>query len=583
MALNSDSLASDSFASDSFASDSYVEVVINVPIRRTFRPLAAPDAPAEPADAGSQLQLFHYHLPAELQGRVQPGHLIWAPFGRQELQGVVVRGAATSPVPTKAILRLARPEPVLTPVQIELAQWIAEVYVAPLSEAVRLFLPPGLLEKEGQAAGVRARRELRIQLLTDRATAEARLLAAATPTARATVMAWLLQQPAASSTIAAVVANCQLASRSLVLTMARTGVLTRQGEVVMIAGDAMAEQQHHGRARILERLLPIVDALAAAGGLLWQHELYAQAPADLDKLRQLAQAGIVALREEVRFRDPLAGRTYPPTTAPAFTSEQQAVWRKLEAIIAQPPASRRPVLIHGVTGSGKTEIYLRAITATLAQGRQAVVMVPEIALTPQTVARFASRFPGRVTVIHSALSTGERYDVWRAIRDGLFDVVVGPRSALFAPLARLGLIVIDEEHENTYKQDAEEWGSFKVFYDARTVARQLAALTGSLLLLGSATPSLESYYAAEQGEVTLLNMPRRVMGHRDTWLDWSKRPWLVGSAPRSRLARSMESCRPSKSLTCGKNCEPGTAASSAAVWRLNCRVRWPLGNRPSCS
>ena len=169
-----------------------------------------------------------------------------------------------------------------------------------------------------------------------------------------------------------------------------------------------------------------------------------------------------------------------------------------------------------MTGSGKTEIYLRAITATLAQGRQAVVMVPEIALTPQTVARFASRFPGRVTVIHSALSTGERYDVWRAIRDGLFDVVVGPRSALFAPLARLGLIVIDEEHENTYKQDAEEWGSFKVFYDARTVARQLAALTGSLLLLGSATPSLESYYAAEQGEVTLLNMPRRVMGHRET-------------------------------------------------------------------
>ena len=127
----------------------------------------------------------------------------------------------------------------------------------------------------------------------------------------------------------------------------------------------------------------------------------------------------------------------------------------------------RPFLIHGVTGSGKTEIYLRTITAVLAQGRQAVVMVPEIALTPQTVTRFAGRFPGRVTVIHSGLSAGERYDVWRAIRDGRFDVVVGPRSALFAPLTRLGLIVIDEEHEHTYKQDAEEWGSFKVFYDAR--------------------------------------------------------------------------------------------------------------------
>ena len=138
-----------------------------------------------------------------------------------------------------------------------------------------------------------------------------------------------------------------------------------------------------------------------------------------------------------------------------------------------------------MTGSGKTEIYLHAIAETLALGRQAIVLVPEIALTPQTVARFAGRFPGRVTVIHSELSPGERYDVWRTVRDGLYDVVVGPRSALFAPLAHLGLIVIDEEHEATYKQDAEEWGSFNVFYDARRVARELAEITGSLLLLGS--------------------------------------------------------------------------------------------------
>jgi primosomal protein N' (replication factor Y) len=170
-------------------------------------------------------------------------------------------------------------------------------------------------------------------------------------------------------------------------------------------------------------------------------------------------------------------------------------------------------LIHGVTGSGKTEIYLHAITETLAHGRQAIVLVPEIALTPQTVARFAGRFPGRVTVIHSGLSRGERYDVWRKVRDGEFDVVVGPRSALFAPLARLGLIVVDEEHEASYKQDAEVWGSYKIFYDARATARKLAELAGGVVILGSATPSLESYYAAQQGELTLLTMPRRVMGH----------------------------------------------------------------------
>ncbi len=128
-----------------------------------------------------------------------------------------------------------------------------------------------------------------------------------------------------------------------------------------------------------------------------------------------------------------------------------------------------------MTGSGKTEIYLHAIAETLRRGQQAIVLVPEIALTPQTVARFAGRFPGHVTVIHSELTTGERYDVWRAIRAGQYDIVVGPRSALFAPMDRLGLIVIDEEHESTYKQDAEQWGSFKVFYDARGRAPICAA------------------------------------------------------------------------------------------------------------
>ncbi|MCB0071227.1 MAG: primosomal protein N', partial [Caldilineaceae bacterium] len=172
-------------------------------------------------------------------------------------------------------------------------------------------------------------------------------------------------------------------------------------------------------------------------------------------------------------------------------------------------------LLHGVTGSGKTEIYLRAIDAALARNRQALVLVPEIALTPQTVARFAGRFPGRVTVIHSELSTGERYDVWRLVRQGEFDIVIGPRSALFAPLARLGLIIIDEEHESSYKQNAEEWGSFTVFYDARAVATQLAAITQSALIMGSATPSMESYYAMQQGRLTLLEMPNRVLGHRE--------------------------------------------------------------------
>ncbi len=260
---------------------------------------------------------------------------------------------------------------------------------------------------------------------------------------------------------------------------------------------------------------PIIDALATAGQPLWKQELNALAPAGLSVLRELQAAGILTLREEVFFRDPLLGRSYPITQAPALTSEQATVWAHIRREGMGKPGGAT-FLLHGVTGSGKTEIYLRAIDATRQRGQQAIVRVPEIALTPQTVARFAGRFPGRVTVIHSELTSGERYDVWRAIRAGQYDIVVGPRSALFAPMPRLGLIVVDEEHESTYKQDAEVWGSFKVFYDARSVARRYAELTGSLLIFGSATPSLDIYYAAQEGQLHLLEMPRRVLGHGES-------------------------------------------------------------------
>ncbi len=186
----------------------------------------------------------------------------------------------------------------------------------------------------------------------------------------------------------------------------------------------------------------------------------------------------------------------------------------LELVLIDVALQVQKFLLHGVTGSGKTEIYLHAIAETIKQGKQAVVLVPEIALTPQTVARFAARFPNRVTVIHSGLSPGERYDVWRHLRDGQFDIVIGPRSALFAPLSRLGLIVIDEEHESSYKQNAEEWGSFTIFYDRSYCRSTDGGLAGVPLIMGSATPSLESYYAAEQGQITLMEMSSRVLGHQ---------------------------------------------------------------------
>ncbi len=278
-----------------------------------------------------------------------------------------------------------------------------------------------------------------------------------------------------------------------------------------------------GRAREhemeLRRCQPHAEAmayLAASGGRAPVAEIVRSTRARRQSLRDLAEAGLIELGQEQVWRDPLAGGSgEAPSPAPALTEDQARAWQRIEALMGRgglsPAAPRvsyasrpRVCLLHGVTGSGKTEIYLRAIERCLFGGRQAIVLVPEIALTPQTVRRFAGRFPGRVGVWHSELSEGERLDTWERARRGLLDVIVGSRSAVFAPLPRLGLIVVDESHGEAYKQARTPR------YHARDVALRRAGLQGALALLGSATPSLESYWEARRGHYDLLELPRRV-------------------------------------------------------------------------
>lgn len=488
----------------------YVEVVVNVPIRRTFR---RSDAPPPADDEEESLQTFHYHLPPELEETAQPGHLVWAPFGAQQVQAIILSRTDSAPVQTKAIERLARPEPVLTATQIALAAWIADYYVAPFSAAIRLFLPPGLLSRPDGQSAARVRRELRIRLALPPEDARIRLAATGRDTDMARVLAWLIEHRPSTPLLAELQAECLLRSDSAIKSLAKRGALTIEQRSVRLLLDDDAATALLLTLRGSDKFLPIIDALANADGPLWRQELGDRTAVPLQHLRDLESAGIVQLSDDIFERDPLLGRDFPKSSAPALTSEQEAVWKRISATSAE-LSSGATFLLHGVTGSGKTEIYLRAIAEVCGRGRQAIVLVPEIALTPQTVARFAGRFPGRVTVIHSELNVGERYDIWRGIRNGRYDVVIGPRSALFAPMPNLGLIVIDEEHESTYKQDAEEWGGDKVFYDARTVARRLAEMVNCPLIFGSATPSLETYFAAQQGEIVLLEMAQRVMGHR---------------------------------------------------------------------
>ena len=227
------------------------------------------------------------------------------------------------------------------------------------------------------------------------------------------------------------------------------------------------------------------------------------------RINKLVSIGALEMREERVWRDSLRDMDFVPGSAPALTPDQQQVWEAIRPAITEKQPAR--YLLHGVTGSGKTEIYLRAIDETLKQGRRAILLAPEIALTPQTVRRVSERFPGRVALIHGSLPAGERYDSWQRARAGEVDIIVGTRSALYTPLPNLGLIVLDEEHDASYKQPP--WMA-DPHYHTRDAADFLAERCNATLILGSATPDLGSWQLAQRGHYQLLQLPKRIMGHR---------------------------------------------------------------------
>ena len=263
-----------------------------------------------------------------------------------------------------------------------------------------------------------------------------------------------------------------------------------------------AEDSHPIELTTYQREL--LDNIRRVGGG-WMQPLCREFSTTPATLRALAAKGAVAIGPRARRRDPLAGRSVLPTRPLPLNEMQRAALDSILGTMHQAP-NIRPILLHGVTGSGKTEVYLQAIAHELGRGRGAIVLVPEISLTPQTVRRFAGRFGDSVAVLHSALSDGERYDEWHRIRTGAARVVVGPRSAVFAPVKDLGLIVVDEEHDTSYKQDETPR------YNARDVAVMRGALEGCRIVLGSATPSLETWLNVQQGKYALASMSSRVSG-----------------------------------------------------------------------
>jgi primosomal protein N' (replication factor Y) len=263
-------------------------------------------------------------------------------------------------------------------------------------------------------------------------------------------------------------------------------------------------------ARRAPRQADALRALAAAGGKAPVAATAESAGVSESVFRALEKLGWLTITAEESARDPHAGETFLPTHDLTLNDEQAAAFAEICRAVDE-PAAALPVLLHGVTGSGKTEIYLQAIRHALDQGRTALVLVPQISLTPQTVERFKARFAdiqSRVAVMHSNLSAGERFDEWNKIRQGGARIVIGARSAVFAPLDRLGLIIVDEEHEGSYKQDEIPR------YQARDLAVLRAHKEGCAVVLGSATPSLESWHNAATGRYRLIRLTQRVDDRR---------------------------------------------------------------------
>jgi primosomal protein N' (replication factor Y) len=457
---------------------------------------------------------FHYHLPEELVGAVQPGHLVEVPFGRQQVQGVVFRFVDTPEVSqTRPVTALLDTQTALTRMQIELAKEMAEWSLAPLAACISLMLPPGLAQQadtlythviRGGVSGAESLTPLQRRLLRtldERGSMRGRQLDAAYRRAdwRASMRGLVRRGMVQTSSV--------LPPPTVKPKQVRTAALACPPE------EAIAQRENLARrgSAAGPRRQAILDVLLRQPGPVEAAWLYAESGGSLSDLKALEKMGLARLGEAETWRDPLAELEFVPLEPPPLTADQQAVWQVIQGGLGRAATGEyvRPYLLHGVTGSGKTEIYLQAVTETLRLGRQAVVLVPEIALTPQTVRRFLSRFPGQVGVVHSRLSAGERYDTWRRARLGQLAVIVGPRSALFTPLENLGLVVVDEFHDDTYYQT-----DVSPSYHAREAAVRYARLAGAVCLLGSATPDVASQYRADQGEYQLLRLPQRILAHR---------------------------------------------------------------------
>ena len=424
-------------------------------------------------------------------------------FGRRALTGVIVKRTDGGPSPArklKPLLDVLDARPAMTPELLELTRWVSDYTLCAWSEAIKAALPSG--------TEVETRRVVHGLAGAESWTGDPR---------GTTILDALAEVNGTGMPVAqiATVLGRKTVPQALLRQLEAAGALRIDDEIqdvtarikterhLRLADDALDRPEYETVKGA--RQLALLDVLRQAEEPIRQADALRDSGASSSTVKSLVGRGLVeAFDAEVErrvddFDEIPAG---PPPDLALHPFQVHALDAITDAITAQ---RRETFLLQGVTGSGKTEVYLRALRAALDRGQSAIVLVPEIALTPQTVRRFRAHFGDRVAVLHSRMSPGERLDAWNRIRDGVYPIVIGPRSAVFAPVQNLGLVVVDEEHESSYKQFDPA-----PRYHARDVAVLRAHRAGAVCVLGSATPSLESVANATAGKYTFLQMPDRV-------------------------------------------------------------------------
>ena len=435
------------------------------------------------------------------------GTRVLVPFGREERIGWVV-GPGDRPAPKglRTLLEVLDEEPTVPADILQLCRWMAEYYVAPLGLALRAALPAVLADvardylslRNADGAGATAAPAD----LTPRERRVFEALAAASAPRAVRALRRVLDMRSIWPEVRSLTDRGLV--RHVTVPPAPPPVLTRRVVRLVRWLDDLGERETvFGRAH---RQRAAYEWLEAAAGTAELRALLEQGGLSRSAVTALAKKGIVTVADEEVLRDPFRGQDAIPAVDHVPTPDQRAALELLLARLAE--KKPRPVLLHGITGSGKTLVYVELLRRVLDRGRTAIVLVPEISLTPQTVTRFRAAFGDLVAVLHSGLSDGERYDQWRLLRAGKKRIVVGARSALFAPLPDLGVIVVDEEHDSSYKQ------SEAPRYHARDLAVVRAGMAGAVCVLGSATPALESWVNVERGKFAVARLPERVGGGR---------------------------------------------------------------------